>query len=235
MIGRRGGPPSDRDSTETIEWFNIIATSLAVGAAAGAAIGFMAFRWEPMKGALILGLPCAGVAFAVLYVVVEGSGAFVAGLHTPAATPRRYQLSREQALIVAGRLDEAAAALAEVHEREPDDPRAAQILAELYRDQIGDLDEAAAWYRRAASVPGIDVDTERMLLRELVELCRDRMGRPELATPALARAAQLHEHDRLGNWARTQIREIKSGPAPASVDEPHTASDGGPGGHETSD
>jgi len=83
------------------------------------------------------------------------------------------------------------------------------MLAELYRDELDDLEQAAVWYRRAAAVPGIGRDAERHILRALVELCRDRIGRPELAAPALSRAAKLHAGDRLGHWANQELNLIK--------------------------
>ncbi|MDX1578120.1 MAG: hypothetical protein R3266_06535 [Gemmatimonadota bacterium] len=202
-------PQREVDLAERTERLTIGISAAVAGLAAGAALGFFLFRWPPLAGALVFGLPCGLVAFAVAYLLVEGSGRVVGGLHSPSGSPRRTELSREEALIVAGRYEEAAAALVEAAKRDPKDPRPLLRLAELYRDEIGDYEAAVAWYRRAAALPGLSVESQRMLLRELIELCRDRMNRPELAAPALARTAQLHEGDRLGHWARAQLREIK--------------------------
>jgi len=132
-------------------------------------------------------------------------------LYTPSgdSTPYRGQLSQEETLIVRGRLEDAIEALSARARDFPDDPRPRLRLAELYRDEIGDLVEAVAWFRRTAAVPGIGLESERQVLREIVEICRDRLGRPELAAPALRRAADLHAGDRLGNWARQELKTLR--------------------------
>ncbi len=201
----------DVDSAEQVLLLQLVSFSVLLGLGAGAAIGFLVYRWHPLMGALVLGGPCAIVAFAVAQFVVGRAGKMAWGLHFPTgeSTPQSQGLSREEALIVAGRAEDAAVALIEAADRYPEDPRPLVMLAELYRDQLDDLEKAAAWYRKAAAVPGIGRDSERQILRTLVELCRDRIGRPELAAPALSRAARLHAGDRLGHWAGRELRLIK--------------------------
>lgn len=218
MIGRRilgilqrERPIRDIDSEGRSQAVGILALGSMAGIVMGAALGYFLFRWNLFLGALVLGVPFAAGIWAVTEGVVRTSGRFAGQLFTPsgASTPYEGELSQEETLIVRGRLDEAVEALTARAKDHPNDPRPPLRLAELYRDDVGDLVEAAGWFRRAAAVPGIGHDAERQVLRELVEMCRDRLGRPELAGPALRRAADVHAGDRLGHWAASQLRELR--------------------------
>lgn len=225
MIGRRildllqrERPIRDVDSESRSQAIAILALGSMAGIIMGGALGFFLFRWHPLLGAVLLGVPFALAIWAATEVIVRTSGRVAGQLFTPsgASTPYGGELSQEETLIVRGRLDEAIEALTARALDHPNDPRPPLRLAELYRDERGDLVEAAAWFRRAAAVPGIGRDGERQILRELVALCRDRLGRPELAAPALRRAADLHAGDRLGHWARKELAELKSPPSEAA-------------------
>lgn len=187
-----------------IAFFNVI-----IGIIFGGALGFFLYR-RIVFGVLVLGPPIAIIGFLITWFIVERSGAAARGLHTPSgdSTPSRSELSRETALLVAERFDEAIEALTAAGERDPTDVRPPLMIAELYRDRMERPEEAVAWFRRAAAVPALTLETERMILRDLVELCV-KLERPELAAPALSRAASVHEGDRLGHWARQELKAIK--------------------------
>lgn len=176
----------------------------------GAALGYLLFRWNVFLGALVMGLPLAGLMWAMAHRFVERGGAISAVLHTPSGeqTPYPGSLSREEALIAGGRLEDAVVALAEAAAEAPGDARPPLRLAELYRDDLGRPEEAVAWFRRAAAVPGLRPEEERHILLELLELCR-ALGEPRLAAPALARTVELRAGSRVGIWARQELRRIR--------------------------
>jgi hypothetical protein len=207
----RRGPIRDVDSGARSQTIAILALGSMAGIIMGSALGYFLFRWHLLIGAVVLGGPFVFGIWGLTQLLVSGAGGVAGQLFTPtgSSTPYQGDLSQEETLIVRGRLDEAIEALSARAYDRPDDPRPRVRLAELYRDEVGDLVEAAAWFRRAAAVPGIGVEGERQVLRELVELCRDRLGQPELAAPALRRAADLHKGDRLGNWARSELRSLR--------------------------
>ena len=217
MIGRafirafERGPIRDVDSEARSQSIAILALGATAGIVMGAALGYFLFRWHPFLGALVLGIPFALAIWGTTETIVRTFGGVAGQLYTPSGTSTPYlgELSQEETLIVRGRLEEAVEALEARSRDHPLDPRAPLRLAELYRDEIGDLVAAAAWFRRAAAVPGIGREAERAILRELVEMCRDRLGRPELAAPALRRAADVHAGDRLGHWARLELRALR--------------------------
>lgn len=211
LLGRRK-PLRDVDHSVQSELIYILSITGMIGLFFGALVGMTAFDLDPLAGAVRIGIPMAAFMAAIAYFIVDRSGTAARALHEPsgASTPHQHEFSREQALLVSGQYEEAAAALVDACDRFPKDARPRVMLAELYRDEFDDMEEAVAWYRRASSVPGITVDMERQVLRTLVELC-DRIGRSELAMPPLSRAAELHAGDRLGHWARKELRRIKYG------------------------
>ncbi len=219
LLGRRK-PLRDVDHSAQAELIYILSITGMIGLVFGSLVGKVAFDLNPLAGAVRIGIPMAAFMAAIAYFVVDRSGAAAGALHQPsgAATPHQHQFSREQALLAYGQHEEAAAALVDACDRFPDDARPRVMLAELYRDEFDDMEEAVMWYRRASSVPGVSVDMERQVLRTLVELC-DRIDKSELAVPALSRAADLHSGDRLGHWARKELRRIKYGETdPAASD-----------------
>lgn len=213
-----GRPPAGEDGAERSE---LVVIGLLCGGSAlvlGAALGFL-FGWSLIRGAFVLGIPMAFASTGLAYFIVSRAGAVAGGLHTPGGgPPRRAALSGYEALIVAGRFEDAVIALTDASAEYPDDPRPALMLAELYRDDLGEFEKAAAWFRRAAAVPKLSMDGERQILRALVELCCDKTDRPELAAPALSRAASLHAGDRLGHWAQQELRALRARPGPTSAD-----------------
>jgi len=205
-------PARDVDSQARSQAIAILALGAGAGLLMGMALGYLLTRWNPLLCMLVFGVPLAGLIWAMTHVIVESSGFAASRFYTPTgkSTPFHGELSREETLIVRGRLEEAIEALVARAAAEPRDPRPRVRLAELYRDEIRDLDASAAWYRRAAAVPGLAPDNARHILRELLELSKNRLGRPEVALPALRRAAELHAGSRLGVWANQEIRAIRT-------------------------
>jgi hypothetical protein len=201
----------DVDSAAQSQAFATVALGSMAGLILGAALGYFLFRWNLILGALVLGVPFVFAIWGVTEFMASRAGAVAGALYAPTgnSTPVRGELSQEETLIVRGQLEEAIEALSTRARDHPDDPRPRLRLAELYRDEVGDLVEAVAWFRRTAAVPGIGLESERQVLREIVELSRDRLGRPALAAPALRRAADLHRGDRLGNWARQELKALR--------------------------
>ena len=181
----------------------------------GAALGFLLFQLpllQLLSGALLLGVPMVLVAAALIYTITERVGDSAGGLFHPSAqlaSPIR-DYSREEALILRGRIDEAMDALRLAAEENPSDPRPSLRIAHLLRDEIGAHDEALEWFERAASIPGLPEAEQLYILRELVELCQSKLGAPERATPFLAKVARLQQGMGVGDWAHREIREIKA-------------------------
>lgn len=204
-------PLRDFDSAHRAEEMVVAAWSL-VGLPIGGALAVLLFDSSYWVGILTVGPLVSLAIWTIARTLVSRSGVAAAQLFTPGgeSTPFRGDLSQEETLAVRGRLADAIEALTARATDHPNDPRPRLRLAELYRDEIRDFEEAAAWYRRAAAVPGLAPDNARQVLRELLELCKDRLGRPEAALPALRMAADRHAGSRLGVWAGQEIRAIRA-------------------------
>ena len=63
--------------------------------------------------------------------------------------------------------------------------------------------------RRALEEAELRGRWEAVLVRELAELYRHRMGSPARAAPLLARFADGHEGSPEGEWAREELADIK--------------------------
>jgi len=186
------------------------ATDLKTGAwsLAGGVLGFIA--------GFMVGHPLVGAVggWAACFLAVRGisgaAGAAAGKLHHPSAgTPHPQEHSRAEALAARGHLREAVELLAEAVEGEPASPGPYLRAARILRDELGELEEAAAWFRRAlrdaAFLPGRD----RLVRRELVELYIHRMKEPRRAAPELARMREESAGTEEGAWAERELEEVK--------------------------
>lgn len=211
MIGRRPGPPRDADHAARSQALAILSLGGLACLVMGGAVGHL-LEWGVVLGVLVIGVPLAGLMWAMAHVIVERGGKAAAVLFTPSdGPPERRALSLEESLIARGQIEEAVESLMAAAALDPGDPRPARRLAELYRDELGAPLEAVEWLRRAAAVPELTPEEERHLLRELVELCERRLGVPKLAAPALARTASVRAGTRVGIWARQELARIRAG------------------------
>jgi tetratricopeptide (TPR) repeat protein len=164
--------------------------------AAGAVIGGLTFPIVVALVALGMADRVANAATSLLW----GSGR---------STPARPEYSLVDALAALGRYDEALAELERCAAERADDPEPLIRGARLLRDTAKRYDEAAQWFRRALAAGGMSPALEVQLLRELVELHRDRLHAPRGVLSDLARFAHQHRGMPEANWARAQVAEIK--------------------------
>lgn len=212
----RPRPLRDGDSVVTTRAIAILALGGMACLVMGGALGYFLFRGSlflsALLGAVVFGIPLVMLMWLTTHLIVEASGVVAGGLFNPTAErfAMRRDLSREESLIAAGRHDEAVEALMAAAAADPEDPRPAWRLAELFRDELDRPREAIAWMRRAAGVPGLRPREEREILRALVDVARGRIGDPRLAGPALARAAETRAGTPVGIWARQELLRIRS-------------------------
>ena len=74
---------------------------------------------------------------------------------------------------------------------------------------MGDPEKAAIWLRRALQETELKGRWEMVLVRELAELYRHRIGAPARAAPLLAKFAQRYEGSPEGEWARGELADVK--------------------------
>jgi tetratricopeptide (TPR) repeat protein len=114
-------------------------------------------------------------------------------------------LSGAEALAARGQFDAAVAWYEDALREAPDDPTPAVHLARLYRDQLGQYQEAISWFRyarRIGQAPAAEVTTTR----EIMEVFDRKLNAPERAIPELARLSDRFAAHAIGEWAREELR-----------------------------
>ena len=181
-----------------------------IGLAFGGAIGA---KLAGMVG-LAVGMPAG---FFLMYwaitAIVEGSGSAAASLYVPSgsSTPAVREYSLAQSLIMREQYDAAVGQLESDAADNGDDPTPLVLLARLARDRLHDNERALAAFRRAMRVAAADMALQHQLLRELVEICEHRLRDSSRALPDLARFADAHSATTAGQWARAELKRLKTG------------------------
>lgn len=180
-----------------------------IGLAFGGAIGA---KLAGIPG-LVVGMP-AGFFFMYWTInsIVEGSGRAAASLYVPSgsSTPAVREYSLAQSLIMREQYEAAVAQLESDAADNADDPTPLVILARLARDRLHDNARAVAAFRRALRAATADTGLQHQLLRELVEICEHRLREPARALPDLARFADAHPTSAGGQWARAELKRLKT-------------------------
>lgn len=144
----------------------------------------------------------------VLPNLLSSAGASIyapSGSSTPA--PPEYSLA--QSLAVRGQFDAAIRTYEDAMQHHPHDPEPCIRIARILRDSLQRHDDAVTWFKRAREKSGITEGQELMVSREIAELYMFTLRAPSKALPELARLAQKHPGTPAGEWAKTNLREIK--------------------------
>ncbi len=124
-------------------------------------------------------------------------------------TPYQRGYSEAETLAMRGKYTEAVAAYTDVIAGSPADPEPYLRIARIYKKELGSVDDAAFWYRRArreATVaPGQDLATSR----ELVELYL-ASDDPRRAIPELARIIERFRDTPEHAWAEGLLDELRA-------------------------
>ena len=180
-----------------------------IGLAFGGAIGA---KVAGVVG-LAIGMP-AGFFFMywAINAIVEGGGRAAASLYVPSgsSTPAVREYSLAQSLIMREQYEAAVGQLESDAADNDDDPTPLVLLARLARDRLNDYERAVSAFRRALRVAAADAGLQHQVLRELVEVCEHRLREPSRALPDLARFADQHPTTSAGQWARGELKRLKT-------------------------
>jgi tetratricopeptide (TPR) repeat protein len=233
--GKRRRRLRDLDAAQRAMVFQAVGWGGIPGAVIGAFVGwFLTLGQRPPAPAagILLGAAFLATVATVIPILLAGSAgrAVLLALGSSGhASPRRKEYSFAQSLVARGLFEKAIAAYEEEVARDPRDPEAYLRIARILKDDLGRLEEAAAWFRRARRDADMAPGQDLRLSRELVGLYRDRMGRPEKALPELARMADRFGSTPDGEWAVRELAEWKkemAGPegSPSSPTPPSSSS-----------
>jgi len=167
--------------------------------------------WPFLPSAVGLGILLAVALTGVTLLLSEGVGFVSRKAIEPSgrSTPYRQQFSRAQSLEVRERFGDAVAAYREHIEERPTDPEPYVRIARIYRDRLGESQEAIRWFKDARAAPETKPSLDALITREIVDLYATRLGEPARAAPELARMAERHEGTPAAAWATEELRRIK--------------------------
>ncbi len=185
--------------------FNLVVLGICAGLA-GAGLAYVVFH--SVLVALLVAVP-AGIGGARMPELI---GRTVAAVFLPSGrtTPPPAGHSQARALVAQGHLDAALAAYESTVAEDPGDPQPYIDVARLYRDRLDRPAEALAWFRRAAAATRLTPAHDALVVRELTELCVDRLHQPLRAAPELARLARSRPDALEGQWARRELDRIRA-------------------------
>jgi tetratricopeptide (TPR) repeat protein len=195
----------DVDAVSRAHRFKILGWSLFAGLPMGAAAGFAA-------GHILLGMLLGPVMiWTVAWVVagVAGRGATFLYMPSGSSTPRKKEYSRAEALAIRGEYEGAVAAYQEAILESPAEGEPYVRIARLYRDRLGDLEEALRWFKKATRDAVLSQGEEILSRKEMAELLIHRLQEPRRAAPELARLAEAYPNTPDGKWAALELARIK--------------------------
>jgi hypothetical protein len=159
----------------------------------GAGIGTLWWMWGlpvPFFVA-VFGVAFALWAIAQLVMLVVSGTAMLYVDPKGTSTPHKAEYSQAKALAAQGRYEEAVAAYEIAAAESGGDPTPYIAIARIQRDQLGDHEAAAGWFRRVRRDATLTPGLELLVAQELVELYTKKLGQPRRAIPELARIPGL--------------------------------------------
>lgn len=200
-------PLKDVDSAKRAHQIHI----LGYGAYGGVVFGLLGFAKFGAIGFILGWLFGIVLIWAVVTLFAGRVGAVASTLYASSgsSTPAKREYSMGDALAMKGQFEDAAGEYERCAVVYPDDPEPRLRQARLYRDRMRDYEQAGASFKRVLAVPKLDPGIELQTYRELAELYTHRLKQPERALPFLAQLAAKHANTPAGEWARTEMSEIK--------------------------
>ena len=147
------------------------------------------------------------IAYVGPIVIMRVSGRASAVLYAPSgrSTPHKREYSQAETYAVRAQYPESVAAFEEAIAADGSDPT--PYL--LQRDKLGNVEASATWFLRALAESEINSGLRLLTCKELLDLYEVRMGKPERATPFLARISEERPEMSDGKWAAGELRRIK--------------------------
>jgi tetratricopeptide (TPR) repeat protein len=176
----------------------------AIGAFAGAFIGI----------GILFGF-AIGFTFSLVVslLVVEGVGHVMGVIHNPSgkSTPVVREYSYPESLAIRGRYEDAIDAYQVCCTDYPDDPEPYVRIARIYRDNLGQFEEAILWFKRARSEAAVSKGQELLASQEIIEIYTGKLNLPERAIPELARLAEKYAGEPAGDTAKHELARLREG------------------------
>lgn len=190
-------------SDERMRTIGPLVIGTGIGLIWGPFVGINPLIFGPVVGAGVLGL--------TKFALFLGGKMVSEGIYgaSGATTPRKKDYSRPESLAIRGLYDEAILAYEAVLSETPEDPEPYIRIARIYRDDLGRVEEAVSWFRRARRDAKLDTARDLAVSQELVDICLHKSGEPRKAIPELARMKDKFAGTQAALWAEEKLEEIR--------------------------
>jgi len=202
-MSRKG--PKEIDSAKRSRILRIGALSLA-----GGVIGALG-GWYAGFGVIPGFMVGFTIVFAITFGLVEGAGKMMSTVYNPSggSTPVRREYSYPESLAVRGRYEDAIDAYQVCCADFPEDPEPYVRIARIYRDEMGQLDEALYWFKRGRSEANVDSGRELLITQEIIDIYTKKLDTPRRAIPELARIKERFPDHPSAQWASAEIARLR--------------------------
>ena len=146
----------------------------------------------------------------ILIMRVSGRASAVVYAPSGRSTPHKREYSQAEAYAARAQYPEAVAAFEAAIAEDGSDATPYLRVARLQRDKLGNVEASATWFRRALAESEMNSGLRLLTCKELLELYEVGMGRPERATPFLARISEERPETSDGKWAAGELTRIKA-------------------------
>lgn len=165
------------------------------------------FRWWAIPVGLAAGAAAGTLG---LFIADAMGGAWKHLMVDGSSTPYVEQYSRQQALVMQGKLDEALASFESIIKEEPSSVDARIRAAELYARDKGNHRRAAELLREAQRIPTITLGQDVYVCHRLVDLFVGPLNEPGRALVELRRLIECHPRSAAADRAREALAELKA-------------------------
>jgi tetratricopeptide (TPR) repeat protein len=165
------------------------------------------FKWWTIPVGLAAGVAAGTLG---LFMANAMGGAWKHLMVDGSSTPYVEQYSRQQALVMQGKLDEALASFESIIKKEPSSVDARIRAAELYARDKGDHRRAAELLREAQRIPTITMGQDVYVGHRLVDLFVGPLNEPGRALVELRRLIERHPGNAAADRARQALAELKA-------------------------
>jgi tetratricopeptide (TPR) repeat protein len=185
-------------------------------AAYGAMVAGLSMLALALEGVFSVWTMCASVAAGVgVFAAAVGASRIVGATWKRFAvdgrsTPYKEQYSREQALVMQGRIDDALASFEAVIAGDAAAVTARIRAAELYDRERGNAARAAELFREAENVPSCSTGERVYIAHRLVDLYTGPLGQPRRALVELRRLIDQFPDHPAANQAREALTVLKA-------------------------
>ncbi len=178
---------------------------------AGGVIGAVAFGYVGINPILGFAVGVA-ISYFTTMLLAESVASLVEKIHNPSgkSTPHRREYSRARAHQIRGEFEQAIAIWELYCTEYPEDPEPYIELARLYRNELGDFENAVHWFKKARNESDIESGRALLATQEIIEVYTQKMDQPKRAIPELVLLLEKWPGSPGVDVARQQLQDLRA-------------------------